>query len=321
MGRDKSPDFDFVTPLHPEEVERRLHAAGRRVFGQGGRFGTLGVKVEVNGVFIKVEITTFRREVYTEGSRKPTVTFDVTNITDELSRHDFTMNALAIGPTGKLIDPFGGRAHIAQSSIAAVGHPTHRFKEDPLRMMRAYRFASQLGFLIEERTFSSMKKYAHRILTVSKERQCAELDKLLMGDCSGNALRTMWLGGMMKFIIPELQIQLDFDQHSPYHAAPLHEHTALVVQGAPNELDLKWAALLHDVGKPAARTYKMRGGEWTGQCNFVHHETIGAELVESIGQRLHWSKAQVNARKALVAGHLDPDSPLKPADDAAAKPH
>ena len=298
-----------------------MQAAGRHVFGQGGRFGTQGVKVEVDGVFHKVEITTFRREVYTEGSRKPSVTFDVTDITDELSRHDFTMNAMAIGPTGKLIDPFGGREHIAQHTIAAVGHPTHRFKEDPLRMMRAYRFASTLGFMIEERTFSSMKKYAHRILTVSKERQCSELDKLLMGASSAEALRAMWLGGMMKFIIPELQVQLDFDQHSPYHWATLHEHTALVVQGAPDELDLKWAALLHDVGKPAARTYKMKGGKWTGQCNYVHHAEIGAELVESIGQRLRWSKKEIAARKALVAGHLDPDSPLKPADDAAAKSH
>ena len=169
-------DYDFASPLTPEEIENAIKKAGKRAYLIGKKYGTIGVKI--NGQI--VEITTFRNERYIKGSRKPQVTF-VRDITADLSRRDFTINAIA-KRDDKYIDPFNGREDLEKRIIRCVGKPNERFKEDPLRMLRVARFASQLNFNIDEDLESKTKQIAYKILEVSKERWVMELDKLLITD-------------------------------------------------------------------------------------------------------------------------------------------
>ena len=157
-------DYDFATPLLPDEVEERVKRSGKRANLKGKRFGTIGFSVA--GQF--VEITTFRSETYTPGSRKPKVMY-VSNIAQDLGRRDFTFNAIA-SQKGRAIDPFGGKADIEARLIKAVGNPADRFREDPLRMLRAARFASQLEFDVDPATEKAATKKAYHILDVSRER-------------------------------------------------------------------------------------------------------------------------------------------------------
>lgn len=299
-------DYDFATPLTPDEVEAAVRAAGKRPYLVGKRFGTVGFKVDGE----MVEVTTFRGEKYVEGSRKPEVEY-LTDINQDLARRDFTINAMARSNSGKFIDPFDGEDDIVEKLIRAVGTPAHRFKEDPLRMLRACRFAAQFGFFIDEDTFKSMTKLSHRILFVSKERWCMELDKLLMSDYPVMGLSYLWDSGLMKFMIPELQIQSGYDQRSRFHNLPLSEHTLAVVDKVPKDINLRWAALLHDVGKPFAKTDK---GD---RCIYVKHDMIGAEIVNHIAHYLKWSNDRTKTVHDLVLNHLLEESPLKEADDLA----
>lgn len=308
-------DYDFVTPLLPDDVERHIREAGRHCWSGGKRFGTLGAKVWFNDQWNKVEITTFRHETYTPGNRKPYVTFGVGDITEELSRHDFTVNAIAVKPDGSLCDPFNGIDDIDNDIIRAVGNATIRFKEDPLRILRAMRFVSTKGFYIEKATLTSLTRHVHRLNDVSRERWCQELDKLLVGDFVNIALAIMWETSTWRHLIPELQLQHNFDQHSPYHHFPLDIHTRKVVMLAPKDVDIRWAALLHDVGKPFTQTFKK-----TGQANYILHDVVGAEIVRGIAARLKWSKARTERVFHLVLTHItDPDNPLQDADSGSQK--
>lgn len=303
-------DYDFVTPLLPDEVEAHIKAAGRHCWSGNKRFGTLSFKCWFNDQWNMVEVTTFRHEQYTEGSRKPQVTYGVGDITEELSRHDFTVNAIAIKPDGSICDPFDGQADLVDGCIRAVGNPTIRFKEDPLRILRALRFASTKWFFIEEPTMRSMIKHSHRLNSVSRERWCMEMDRLLLGGNVENALADMFFYGFFKHIIPELHLQRNFDQHSPYHDFPLDMHTRKVVALSPKVPDIRWAALLHDVGKPFTQTFKP-----SGQANYIFHDIVGAELVNGIAARLKWSKARTQFVHNTVLHHItDPNNPLQEAD-------
>jgi tRNA nucleotidyltransferase (CCA-adding enzyme) len=294
-------DYDFATPLLPDDIEERVKASGRRAYITGKRFGTVGFKFEDKFV----EVTTFRSEVYGK-SRKPEVEF-VGSLTEDLSRRDFTINAMA--QSDKLIDPFGGKADLDAKIIRAVGNPTIRFKEDPLRMLRAARFASQLGFDIEPNTLKSMTKNAHLILTVSKERWIQELDKLLLGEAS-KGLQVLADTDLLKFILPELRLQVGYDQNNHNHKFTLAEHSFMVVDKLPKDITLRWAGLLHDIGKPFVRTENPKG-----HSNYIFHETVGAEMVYGIGKRLKWSNERLNAVQDLIANHLKDESPLKSADN------
>jgi putative nucleotidyltransferase with HDIG domain len=312
-------DYDFVTPLLPDEVEQHIKDAGRHCWSGGKRFGTLAAKVWFNDQWNVVEITTFRHETYQVGSRKPTVTFGVGDITEELGRHDFTVNSVAVKPDGSICDPHGGLQDIEDDIIRAVGNPTIRFKEDPLRILRAFRFISTKGFYIEPLTMKSIIKNLHRLNTVSRERWCQEMDKLLLGDFVNYALAEMFYTGAFKHLIPELHLQVDFDQHSPYHEFPLDMHTRKVVAACPIDhpfpTDLRWAALLHDVGKPFTQTFKDNG-----QANYIFHDVIGAELVNGIAHRLKWSKARTAFVHDTVLHHItDPDNPLQGPDSEGQK--
>ena len=303
----KPKDWDFATPLNPDEVEARVKASGRRAYLTGKRFGTIGFKLD--GEFI--EVTTFRSEKYIKGSRKPQVEF-VTNITHDLSRRDFTINAIATRGV-RILDPFNGRHDLKEKKIRAVGTASHRFREDPLRMLRACRFASQLGFSIEATTLVSLTKLSYKILEVSKERWMVELDKLLLGDKVILGLNYLVHTGLINYIIPELSLQFKCNQNSCYHSLDLWTHTLRVVEEMPKDLELRWAALLHDIGKPFTRKRNIK----TGYDNYVKHELIGADIVERLARHLKWSNDRREKVKEIVLNHLRDDSPLKEADDKA----
>jgi tRNA nucleotidyltransferase/poly(A) polymerase len=304
LGR-KPKDYDYATPLLPDDIEAKVRAAGKRPYVTGKRFGTIGFNHE--GQF--VEVTTFRSEQYGK-TRKPEVQF-VTSITEDLSRRDFTINAIAQRGT-KTVDPFGGYDDLQAKVIRAVGNPSERFNEDPLRMLRAVRFVSQLGFTIEPTTHKAIVKNAHKILSVSRERWIQELDKLLVGDHVVNGLYALYTTDLIKFVLPELRIQSGYDQNSDWHELSLVEHTIRTVAATPTDLTLRWAALLHDIAKPFVRTDNKRG-----TSNYVFHDVVGAELVYGIGKRLKWSNERLQAVQELVKSHLSDDSPLRAADNGS----
>lgn len=235
-------DYDFATPLLPGAVEKAIRDASKHPYIVGRRFGTLGVKIDG----VRYEITTFRQEKY-GNNRKPEVEF-VGDIVADLSRRDFTINAMARGKRG-LIDPFGGREDIELKKIRCVGEPKTRFKEDPLRMLRGIRFATQFGFTFDLRTLHKIIKMASYILTISKERWVMELDKILMMPEVDVGLSYIMETRLMNYMIPELGIQHEFNQHTPYHKFGLWTHTMKTVKYTEPDLNLRWAALLHDVGK------------------------------------------------------------------------
>lgn len=304
-----SHDYDFATPLLPQEVEAAVRAAGRRPYTTGRRFGTIGFKVEER----LIEVTTFRLETYSPGSRKPQVEF-VDNITYDLSRRDFTINAMAMKEDGALIDPFNGRGDLSKRLIRTVNKPYERYNEDPLRMLRAARFAAQLGFNIETETERQAAKKAHKILEVSKERWVQELDTLLVAKHSELGLGFLARTRLVNFMIPELGIQVGYDHDSPYHQLELWDHTIKTVSLTPNDLLLRWAALLHDIGKPYTRVTNKRG-----YSNYTFHELIGSILVEKIGWYLKWPSERTRRVSDLVHDHLKPESPLHDADAAATR--
>lgn len=309
LGR-QTKDWDFTTGLHVEEIESRVKAAGRHAYVTGKRFGTIGFKTP-DGLH-DVEVTTFRSDEYEFGSRKPVVTFG-SSIVEDLGRRDFTFNAIAKRTDGKIIDPYDGIQDLNDGVVRAVGNARTRFKEDPLRMMRAARFAAVLDMEIEDATFAAMERYAHRILTISRERVVSELDKILMSPNPSVGLRILADSRILNFILPELSIQVGFDQNSKYHSLELWEHTLAVVNGVPEDLMIRWAALLHDVAKPMTRKLNMK----TGFHNYVKHDMLGGVMAVDICKRLKMSTDRIVTIGALVTDHLDDDSPLKEADDAA----
>lgn len=300
-------DYDFTTPLSPEKIERAIRRAGKKPYLTGKRFGTIGVMVHGQ----LVEITTFRTEKYTPGSRKPQVVF-IDDITHDLSRRDFTINAMALKPDGTLVDPFHGLADLKEKCLRTVNKPFDRYNEDPLRMLRAARFAAQLNFTVERETKVQARRKAVKLLEISKERWNQELDKLLTADHPGVGLDFLARTNLLRFMLPELALQVGYDQDSPYHELPLWEHTVKTVCLTEKDLTLRWAALLHDVGKPFVRQKNRRG-----YSNYADHELVGAELILKIGPYLHWSRERTAAVSTIIRDHLDLESPLHEADSAA----
>jgi tRNA nucleotidyltransferase (CCA-adding enzyme) len=309
----KTPkDYDFCTSLDPDTIEERVKKAGRKAYLVGKRFGTVGCKFETNGEWQIIEITTFRNETYTYGSRKPAVTFS-TNIHEDLSRRDFTINAMAMKSSGKLIDPFNGQQDLKDGIIRCVDSPKRRFREDPLRILRAVRFASRFGYVIEPYTFSYAQKMRYELYNVSRERWVTELDKILVSEYSDKGLLYLELLNLLDVIFPELSIQVGYDQNNPHHSYTLWEHTKRVVQAIPNDdLELKWVGLLHDIGKPFTRSLHKKG-----HSNYISHELVGAEMSLKISSYLKFSNERRDYLYEMIKNHLNDDSPLKPYDDAS----
>ncbi len=221
-----------------------------------------------------------------------------------------------------LIDPFGGQQDLEAGVIRAVGHPKQRFKEDPLRILRAVRFACRFGFKIEEETEKKMKLKGIYLLNISKERWMMEMDKILLSENAGYGLQLLWENELFKFIIPELQLQWNYDQNSKYHKYLLHIHTKKVVEATPKDLDMRWAALLHDIAKPFVRTDKtlktlrecIEYGR-TFKSNYVGHEKLGADMVLKLAAHFKWSNDRRDKIFELVRNHLKDDCPLREYDN------
>jgi tRNA nucleotidyltransferase/poly(A) polymerase len=234
-----------------------------------------------------VEVTTFRAETYLDGSRRPDVRY-LDDLGDDLARRDFTINAIALHGDA-LIDPHGGRADIAGHIVRAVGDPTERFAEDPLRLLRAARFASQLAFEVEPRTRRGMAGNAHRILSVARERRASELDKLLVGSAAMAGLRLLEESGLLRYLLPELQPLVTGTGGS------LWEHALLAVDSAPAEPGARWAALLRDVAAPYL--------DAAGAASPTVRAALGAEIADRIGLGLRWSTARrETVRETVRAG-------------------
>lgn len=298
-------DYDFCTPLSPDEIEQAIHTVGKKAYNIGKRFGTVGMTIDGQ----MIEITTFRTEQYTPGSRKPQVTF-VQDITADLSRRDFRINAIAYRDE-RYIDPFGGRLDIMERSIKCVGEPKARFKEDPLRMLRAARFASQLEFSVDDFLTNTAGKMSHKILEVSKERWVMEMDKLLMTVHPEIGLEFLAKTKLLHFMFPELSVQVGYDQNSPFHSLKLWDHTKATVTNTLLDINLRWASLLHDIGKPFVR------GEKPGRSNYIKHDLLGADIVDKYANYLKWSNERRIKVKDLVLNHLLTNSPLYEADKKA----
>lgn len=305
----KSPnDYDFTTPLPPDEIEQAVRRAGLKAHISGKRFGTIGCRINNQ----HVEITTFRTEKYDGKSRKPKVEF-VDDITADLARRDFTINAMAIREPTHLIDPFGGLEDLKSGIVRAVNKPHERFHEDPLRMLRAGRFSTQLDFSIDHETKAAALKIAPEILRVSKERWVRELDLMLGSTKPSIGLRYLSDTRLLVYMLPELSMQVDFDQDSPYHELNLWEHSLKTVDLSPLDIETRWAALLHDIGKPYTRTKNKRG-----YSNYVNHDLVGSEMVWKIGKYLRWGNHRLDNVTKVVRDHLSDDkSPIAEADSAS----
>lgn len=203
MGHE-AKDYDFTTSMLPEEMIEKVKAAGRRVYTIGEKFGTIGFKVETEPKhFEYVEVTTFRSEVYTSKSRKPEVQF-VPSLDQDLARRDFTFNAMVLRSDGTIYDPYGGRLDIHAKLIKTVGMPKDRIMEDPLRMLRAARFAARYNFTIDPNFIGKARQLSDRIYDVSRERWVMEIDKLLTAEFRDKGLTELFQMGLLYNILPEV---------------------------------------------------------------------------------------------------------------------
>ena len=306
LGRAMLADLDFATSAAPPRTRELLESSGApSVYLVGERFGTIGAVYGEDPHRLHVEVTTYRRETYPDEHRFPEVAFDATLI-DDLARRDFTMNAIAIDAgSGKKIDPWDGEADIAQSLVRAVGDPEERFAEDPLRLLRAARFVSQLGFRLDWQTEQAMGRQAPSLARISRERILAELTLLLLGEFVDHGLDALRRTRLLHFALPEVE---PLAAEAEANLAPrlgrekdLWEHTVQVVRQAPPRPPVRWAALLHDAGKPLTRSVGL-----DGEVHFFGHERVGAELADRALGRLNADRALRASVRTLVALHGRP---------------
>lgn len=312
-------DYDFCSSMTTNEVKEHLKGK-HRAYLVGERYGTVGFVCFSQ----KIEITTFREEEYATHSRKPNVTFG-TDLRTDLSRRDFTIGAMAYDcRKHKLIDYFDGQKDLNQGILRAVGSPRLRFKEDSLRILRCIRFATTLGFKIEENTLKKLKEMTYSLMRISRERWVEEFDKILKSDNVYKGLKMLWEYRIFNFTIPELAIQWNYDQNSKYHDLQLWEHTAKVVeatQKAGEPIEMIWGALFHDIGKPFCRVDKdVPEDQWEEygrkkKSNYVFHEKVGFEIASRLCDYLKFSNKRKDYIVDLIRCHLKDDSPLKIYDD------
>ncbi|MGI8967873.1 MAG: CCA tRNA nucleotidyltransferase [Chloroflexota bacterium] len=290
-------DLDFATSSHPDETARILAGLNLgRPYRIGERFGTIGLPL--NGRLI--EITTYRREeTYALNSRKPLVRFG-RSLHEDLKRRDFTVNAMALDPlTDALIDPFGGHADLERQVIRAVGEPDERFREDPLRLLRAIRFATKLTFSIEEETWQAMVRQAHSLPSISRERIRDEFSGILIGPRPVVGLTLLRDCGLLQIAVPELMELTLMPDHGPSHPLSLWDHTMRVLAAVPPSLTVRWAALLHDIAKPTTRTH-----EPDGRIRFFGHEELGATIARNLLLSLRYPNVLISDVSLLVETHM-----------------
>lgn len=281
-------DFDLATSATPEEVA----ACFDRIIATGLQHGT--VTVLQGG--LALEVTTYRLEGTYSDCRHPDAVRFTRDIIEDLARRDFTINAMAYAPGEGLLDPFGGQQDLARGVIRCVGDPMRRMTEDALRILRALRFSAVLGFCIDPATARAAFCQRGLLARVSKERIASELCKLLCGRAAGRVL--LEFPQVLAVFLPELEVQVGFDQCNPHHSFDLYTHTARTVAGIPQEAPLRLAALLHDIAKPVCFTK-----DEDGIGHFYGHAAQGAAMAEEITHRLRLDSATCTRVTQLVKWH------------------
>ncbi|HEV2091921.1 MAG TPA: HD domain-containing protein [Rubrobacter sp.] len=322
-------DADATTGARPEEIKRLLRPHAGHLWDVGERFGTIGARI---GGF-EVEVTTYRSDLYTEGSRHPEVRFGE-SLEEDLARRDFTINAIAADAlTGDILDPFDGRKDLENGVIRAVGEPLDRMRDDPLRMLRAVRFGATLSrperpFALTTDLEGAIRENAGWLRSISAERVRDEFEKVLGSENVSAGLRALVRLGLMPHIVPEFMETVEVEQEAEFHHKDVFEHTLIVVQNVENTPVLRKAAFFHDIGKPRTLVYEHRctycGAKSTqkmpeeGECevcggrtiprkiHFYGHENVGAAIARRAMKRLAYPKDDVDAVAHLVAHHMRP---------------
>lgn len=303
---ESSVDLDFTTNATPDETLAVVDGWADATWEIGKEYGTIGIR-KGNEM---VEITTYRAEKYDPESRKPVVAFG-TDLKEDLFRRDFTINSMALRlPSLELVDPFGGQEDLRQGIIRTPGTPQASFSDDPLRMMRAARFASRLDIDLAPEVFEAMVDMADRIQIISAERVRDELVKLICGTAPRRGVDLLVESGLAAHVLPEIPaLKLEVDEH--HRHKDVYQHSLTVMeQAAALETDadgavpgpdfvLRFAALMHDIGKPATRKFESNGA-----VSFLHHDVVGAKLTKKRMRELRFDNDTIKAVARLVELHM-----------------
>ncbi len=293
-------DLDFATDARPDEIEEIVRPWAADLYLAGKTYGTIGA-IRSGRIH---EITTFRSEIYRDESRKPEVTYS-NDIEEDLSRRDFTVNAMAIRiPTSdndapEMVDPWGGLVDLHSRLLRTPLDPRISFGDDPLRMLRLFRFVSRLGFVPDEATLDAVRTMHERLEIISAERIKGELDRLMIGDHVGPALWGLVETGLAGEFIPELPA-LALEVDPVHHHKDVLAHSIAVVEKTSPRLELRLAALFHDIGKPDTREFGPGG------VSFHHHEVVGARMTRRRMKQLRYSKKTTEDVSRLVFLHMRP---------------
>ncbi len=297
-------DLDLTTDARPEQVLALVEGWAEQTWETGIAFGTVGISKRG----FKLEVTTYRAEAYDPASRHPVVTYGDT-LEGDLSRRDFTVNAMAVAlpdwrADGAFVDLFDGMAHLAARVLRTPGTPEASFDDDPLRMLRAARFASQLGFTVSPEVVAAMAAMSERLGIISAERVREELSRLLVGQAPRAGLELLVDTGLADAVLPELPaLRLEIDEHHQHK--DVYEHTLQVLERAMRleqdgpDLVLRLAAVLHDIGKPPTRRHQPGGG-----VSFHHHEVVGAKMARKRLRALTFGKDVIEPVCRLIDLHL-----------------
>ncbi len=295
-------DLDVTTDARPVDILRLVDRFADAVWTTGIEFGTVGI--QRHGW--RIEITTFRSDSYDRSSRNPEVQFG-TSLREDLARRDFTINAMAVslGPDRTFTDPYGGLADLVARRLRTPGAPEDSLADDPLRMMRAVRFVSQLDVTLDPALLAAITAMSGELARITSERVQAELSKLLLGEHPRHGLEQFVSAGLADVVLPELPaLRMEIDEHHQHKDVYTHSLTVLeqaIAQEPPGEPDLvlRLAALLHDIGKPATRRHEAGGG-----VSFHHHEVVGARLVKARLSALRYPKQIIEDVSRLTYLHL-----------------
>ncbi|WP_307797391.1 CCA tRNA nucleotidyltransferase [Williamsia soli] len=296
-------DLDFTTDARPDKVKELLHGWAEAIWDTGIDFGTISAAKAGH----QIEITTFRADSYDRVGRNPEVRFG-DRLEDDLIRRDFSMNAMAvkIGDDGsqQFVDPLGGLDALLAGVIDTPAAPEDSFNDDPLRMLRGVRFVSQLGFSLSPGVFAATVRMAAQIERITVERIAAELDKLILGEHAVEGVDMLCETGLAERVMPEIPgMKLAIDEHHQHKDVYTHSLTvlsqAIDLEDGDPDLVLRWAAILHDIGKPGTRRHEPNGG-----VSFHHHEVVGAKMVRKRLRALKYPKAVIEDVANLVFLHL-----------------